>query len=103
MKLSDLTSRHEALGDNLDDPAFRAEWDRTALAREVAVKVTKYRAENRLSQRALAQQLGMKQPAIARLEAGDVTPSIETLIRLARGLGLAFHVDITSEGLRLTA
>jgi ribosome-binding protein aMBF1 (putative translation factor) len=103
MKLSDLKSRHEALADDLADPAFRAEWERTALAREVAVKVTKYRAENGLSQRALAQQLGMKQPAIARLEAGDVTPSIDTLIRLARGLGIAFHVDITSEGLRLTA
>lgn len=103
MKLSDLKSRQEALADDLADPAFRAEWERAALAREVAVKVTRYRVEKGLSQRALAQQLGMKQPAIARLEAGDVTPSIDTLIRLARGLGIAFHVDITSEGLRLTA
>jgi ribosome-binding protein aMBF1 (putative translation factor) len=103
MKLSDLESRQAILAADLSDPAFRTEWERTTLAREVAVKVTKYRAENGLSQRALAQQLGMKQPAIARLEAGDVTPSIETLLRLARGLGLAFHVHITSEGLRLTA
>jgi ribosome-binding protein aMBF1 (putative translation factor) len=103
MKLSHLKTRQETLAENLRDSAFRSEWERTALAREVAVKVTKYRAENQLSQRALAQQLGMKQPAIARLEAGEVTPSIETLIRLARVLGIAFHVDITSEGLRLTA
>jgi transcriptional regulator with XRE-family HTH domain len=37
----------------------------------------------------------MQQPAIARLEAGDHQPSLATLARLAAGLGMEFHIDIT--------
>jgi transcriptional regulator with XRE-family HTH domain len=34
---------------------------------------------------------------IARLEAGDHQPSLVTLARLAAGLGMEFHIDITPE------
>jgi transcriptional regulator with XRE-family HTH domain len=37
----------------------------------------------------------MKRPAIGQLEAGDREPSLEMLGRLARGLGLEFHIDVT--------
>jgi transcriptional regulator with XRE-family HTH domain len=49
--------------------------------------------------------LGMQQPAIARLEAGDHNPSIETLVRLSRGLGIDLHIYITPEhvGVELSA
>jgi transcriptional regulator with XRE-family HTH domain len=43
----------------------------------------------------------MHQPAIARLEAGDHEPSLTTLARLARGLGVEFHIDVTPETLEL--
>ena len=55
--------------------------------------------KHRLSQRALARQHGMQQPAIAQPVSGGVNPSIDTLRRLARELGIEFHVDITREGL----
>jgi ribosome-binding protein aMBF1 (putative translation factor) len=103
MRISDLRRHDEVVADHLRDPAYRAEHDRTALARAVAIEVVRYRAEHRLSQRALAQLLAMKQPAIARLEAGDVTPSLDTLARLSRHLGIEFHVDITPKGLALSA
>jgi transcriptional regulator with XRE-family HTH domain len=38
----------------------------------------------------------MHQPAIARLEAGDHNPTVETLMHLAQGLGIDFHIDVTS-------
>jgi predicted transcriptional regulator len=41
------------------------------------------------------------QPAIARLEAGDHEPSLATLSRLARVLGLEFHIDITAHSVEL--
>jgi hypothetical protein len=44
-------------------PKFRAEWERTALARAVAEAVIRYRAEHGLSQTALARVLGWSQPA----------------------------------------
>jgi transcriptional regulator with XRE-family HTH domain len=43
----------------------------------------------------------MHQPAIARLEAGAHEPSLTTLARLARGLGVEFHIDVTPETLQL--
>jgi ribosome-binding protein aMBF1 (putative translation factor) len=101
MKASDLPTTGEVLSGALRDEAFRRESERTALAGAVALRLVEYRAEHGLSQRALAAKLGMKQPAIARLEAGDHTPSIDTLVRLSRGLGMRFRLEITPEELAL--
>ena len=76
------------------DPKFREEWERTALARNVAHRLMRYRSEHDFSQTALARKLGMKQPQVARLEIGEVNPSIETLRRLSEGLGIEFLIDI---------
>ena len=55
MKLSDMKTNDELIAEQLHtDPAFRAEWERTALARAVAVAIVRYRAEHDLSQRELA-------------------------------------------------
>lgn len=77
-----------------EDPAARERWERTALARAVAIAVIRYRAARRLSQRALAKQLGMPQPHIARLELGEHNPSVDMLQRLAQGLGQTFVVAV---------
>lgn len=84
----------EVLAEDLRDPEFRAYWERTALARAVALRLVRYRSEHGLTQRQLAQRLGMKQPAIARLELGEMTPKLETLIRIADLLGVEFLLDI---------
>ena len=80
------------------DPEFRAEWERTALARAVAIAVVRYRTSRKLSQRALAERLGMKQPQVARLELGEVNPSMETLMRLAAHLHIEFTIDVRPAG-----
>lgn len=100
-KLSELRNARQIRDEDLQDPEIRAEYERTALAHAVAMRVLKYRTERSLSQSALGRQLGMAQPAIARLEAGDHEPSLATLARLARGLGLEFHIDITPTALGL--
>src|SRR5664280_232661 len=95
MKRDDVIPAERVLADQLGDPGFREEWERTALARDVSLRLIAYRAEHGLTQTALARQLGMQQPAIARLEAGDHEPSFSTLQRLARHLGMEFHITIT--------
>lgn len=92
----------EVLEGHLQDPAFRAEWERTALARTVAIEILRYRIDHGLTQTALARLLGMKQPAVSRLETGEVNPSWDTLVRLADVLGLEFLVDIAPAGKRAT-
>ncbi|MDA8265408.1 MAG: helix-turn-helix transcriptional regulator [Actinomycetota bacterium] len=105
VKMSELRSAEDIAAGELRDPEVRREYERTAFANAVAIRVIRYRAEHGLSQSALARQLGMSQPAIARLEAGEHEPSLGTLARLAGGLAIDFSVEITPTalGLRDTA
>jgi len=95
---------HERVHDRLmQDPEVAQAWRETELARQVALLLVAYRAEHHLTQTALAQKLGMRQPAVARLEAGDHNPSVRTLIRLAEALGVEFTLHISKDGLDLSA
>jgi transcriptional regulator with XRE-family HTH domain len=99
MKLSDLPTHEEVLAEHLDaDPEYRRAWERTALARAIAVKVISYRAEHSLSQTTLAKHLKMTQPAIARLESGEHNPTFPTLLRLSDALGIELAIDIAPAG-----
>ena len=100
-KVSQLKTANQIAAEELADPEIRREHERTALAHAVAMRVIGYRIDHGLSQSGLARLLGMHQPAIARLEAGDHEPSLATLSRLARVLGLEFHIDITPDSFEL--
>ncbi len=94
MKLSDMKTNEQVLAKELRDPEFQREWDRTVVARAVALKVLTYRTDHGLSQRALAKKLNMTQPQLARLEAGEHNPTIDTLARLAQTLDIEFVIDV---------
>src|SRR5260370_34663398 len=93
MKGRDLKTAEELHTSDLDDPEYRAQWERTRLAHDVAMRVIGYRMEHKLTQTELARILGMRQPHIARLEAGEDEPPPATLSRLARvrGMGVPLH------------
>lgn len=95
MKKIHLIPADEVLAEELQDPEFRAWWERTAIARAVALWLTSYRAEHGLSQTELARRLGMHQPAVARLETGEDAPKLETLLKLADVLGVELRVALT--------
>jgi ribosome-binding protein aMBF1 (putative translation factor) len=97
----EVRTSDKVIARQLKDPHVRAEWDRTAVARAVASRLVEYRVEHHLSQTALARQLGMKQPAVARLEAGEHNPSFDTLARLSRALDMEFHIAVTPAGVAL--
>ena len=90
----------DMLARDLQNPDFRREYERLALANTVSVEIVRYRAKHHLSQTALAKRLGMNQSAIARLEAAEHNPSFETLCRLSSALGIEFLVDIAPSGTR---
>jgi ribosome-binding protein aMBF1 (putative translation factor) len=95
VKLSELHKHEDIVAADMENPEYRAEWERTRFAHEVATRVIRYRVDHNLTQEELARQLGMRQPHVARLEAGDHEPSLTTLRRLAQRLGISFHIDIT--------
>lgn len=92
-----MTSFERLLEEQLKDPDFRADWERTALARAVANQVIGYRIDHGLSQTALARRLGVSQAVVGRLELGEHEPKIATLRKLSQVLGLRFTIDIHPE------
>ena len=78
----------------LKNPEFREIVTQQAVASVVSLGVLVYRTDRGLSQTRLAKELGLKQPAVSRLEIGEVNPSIETLRRLSAVLGMEFLISI---------
>ncbi len=91
---------HEELlaAETAADPEFAAEWERLALARMVATSLAGYRFDHGLSQRELADRLGVSQPRVVELESGEKNPQIETLVKIAAATGLEFAIDIAPIG-----
>jgi len=83
-----------AVGHGPAHPAGRA-------ARELGRRLVAYRHAHGLTQEALAAKLGWAQPNVARLEAGQHTPNLATLDRLARRLGLEITIHATPEAMAI--
>ena len=75
-----------------EDPEFRALREATRPQFEFRSALIAARIEAGLTQRAMAAQLGVKQSALARWEAGGTMPTLDTLFRLAKALSLEFSV-----------
>ena len=86
----------------LEDPAFASAWEARRTMREAALAISELRARLGLSQRALAERAGMKQPEVARLEAADVNPTWETLSHLFEAVGAEVAISVrNAEGKRI--
>jgi len=59
---------------------------------EIINKIIKTRERMGISQRELAQRCGMKQPALARIEAFKVIPKVNTLIKIANAVGISIDI-----------
>jgi ribosome-binding protein aMBF1 (putative translation factor) len=80
------------------DAEFAARWARRSVARLVAIELVRLRARRGLSQRDLAEMLGVSQPRVAELEDGEKAPTIETLARISATTGIEFAISVTAGG-----
>jgi DNA-binding XRE family transcriptional regulator len=78
------------LGEQLQDPEFRAEWE----ALEPAYQIARLRIMRGLTQAELAELVGTKQPSIARIENGKTEPKLSFLRRLAEALDARIEINI---------
>ena len=87
MRLNDYITQREA-----EDPEFRAEL--AALRPEIEFRsaLINARVAAGLTQAELAERVGTRQPAIARLESGGAKPSFDMLTRLSAALNLRFEI-----------
>ncbi len=84
----------EADAELMLDPAYRDAHNRHVLADTLATALVRYRAERDLSQTALGRLLGMAQPQVCRLEAGEHAPDFATLQRICDALDLEIAIEI---------
>ncbi len=68
----------------LSDPEAKKEYDDLELEYTIKSAIIRLRAEKGLSQEELANLIGTKQSAIARLENGQYNPSVRFLNRIAK-------------------
>ncbi|MDQ2709398.1 MAG: helix-turn-helix domain-containing protein [Actinomycetota bacterium] len=101
MRASELTTADDLHEQDLADPAYQAEYERTRFANEVAIRVIRYRSDHALTQAQFGRLVGMRQPHVARLESGEHEPSLSTLARLSAALDVDFTVAITPSGVQL--
>lgn len=82
----------EVKRERADSPARRGGYGRADRSVRLAMEIQALREERGLSQRQLAERLGTTQSAVARLEAGHVSPSLPTLDKVADALGVELVV-----------
>ena len=82
------TNYKDYLNKQLKNPAFKAEYD--ALEPEYAIMcaMVEARRESGLTQQQLSERTGIAQGDISKLENGSGNPSLNTLRRLASGMGM---------------
>lgn len=76
-----------------DTPARRRGSERAGRSIRLAMEIHGLREKRGLSQHELAQRVGTTQSAIARLEAGNISPTLPTLDKVAAALGVELIVS----------
>ena len=77
-----------------ETPAQRAGYERARLAAELGDQVRLLRLERGLSRGELARRLGASESAVARLELGGSSPTVQTLARLGEALGAELTIRL---------
>ena len=80
------------LKEQMENPAFKQEWDNGEMEHQLMVMVLKARSEQNLTQSELAERIGIRQSNISRIEKGQAMPSIATLNKIAHGLGKQLQI-----------
>lgn len=79
----------------LSDPATKREFDKLAPRYAVISQLIAARIKNKMTQSDVAQKVGTKQSAIARLESGNVNPSLEFLQKIAQVMGYKLTISLS--------
>jgi DNA-binding XRE family transcriptional regulator len=93
-----LKMHDEMLAGWMKDPAFKAEYDALEEEHQLLREMLRARKRAGLTQEDVADSMGTKAPAIARLEAtasrGKSSPSVSTLRKYARAVGCKLEIHL---------
>ncbi|MGM4982565.1 helix-turn-helix domain-containing protein [Rhizobium sp. 11_C7_N12_5] len=78
----------------MNNPEFRQEYEKADAEFQLVEALIGARTKANLSQAELARRIGTTQSAIARLEGGGVSPSLNTLRRYAEATGSKLEINL---------
>lgn len=77
----------------MEDPDFKEEYEAMRPEYEAIKAVIAARLESNMTQAELAEKTGIRQSNISRIESGTSSPTVETLARIAEGLGKKLKIE----------
>ena len=96
MPILNFKSHRQYVQEQIDaDPAFAVELEAARSEVQFAIGLARLREKRGLTQIALAEAAGIRQPMLARYERGQI-PTVPTLQRLAQALNAEVRVSPTS-------
>lgn len=89
IKLKSFRSLHNKW---MKDPGYKKAYNDLEFEYKIIDALIGARIQRKLTQKALAEKIGVAQPALARFESGRVNPSLAFLNKVTYGLGLELTV-----------
>jgi predicted transcriptional regulator len=77
----------------MDDPEFAEEYEAMRPEYEAIRAVIAARLECNMTQKELAEKTGIRQSNISRIENGTSSPTVDTLARIAAGMGKQLKIE----------
>lgn len=87
-------SFEKSLAEALKDPEWKKGYDALELEFSIIEQVIRKRLDKGLTQKQLAEKVGTKQSAIARLEGGNSNPSVAFLEKVSKALGGKLQISL---------
>lgn len=88
-----MTDFKDFLAEQLKDPEIRAEYDALEPEFSLMQAMIDARKSSGLTQKQLSERTGIAQSDISKLESGNGNPSLRTLERLAKGMGMRVQIE----------
>lgn len=83
----------DTIREYMQDPEFKKEWDALEPQYQIIKAILDARKAANMTQKELSEITGITQADISRLESGNSNPTINTIQRIATGLGINIQVN----------
>lgn len=87
-----MKTHKQFMAEFLKDPKNKEAYDSLEVEFRIHSELVKARIEKKLTQKQLADKLGIAQSALARFESGRTNPTLSFLQKITNGLGLKITI-----------
>ena len=96
-----MTDLEKFRNEQMLDPEFREYYLENKAVSDIAKAIVACRLQANLTQKEFAVRTGLSQGDISRYESGDAVPTVRTLNRIARAMGLMLKIEFVPVSLEV--